>query len=81
MRAFYQLACAIVDNQMVRLVIFDIELENQIKTLGRLGVEVLFEFFEYLIYRHCSTFIDMGVLEIRLYGERSVVSSEIKRLF
>jgi len=48
--AFVQLAGAVIDHEVVSLVVFDVELEYQVQALCCVCVEVLFEFFKYLSY-------------------------------
>ena len=55
MGTFVHLAGTVVDFQVVGLVVFDIELEDQVQALCRVCVEVLFQLFKYLSYRHCFT--------------------------
>ena len=42
----------VLDDQVVVLVIFNVELEHQIHAFGGIGIEVLLEFLEYLGYGH-----------------------------
>ena len=64
MGAFSHLAGAILDNQVIGLVVLDVELEYQIQAFSCVRVKILFEFLEYLSYRHYFTLIDgcRGVL-------------------
>ena len=51
-------AGAVINNEVVGLVVLDVELEYQVQALCCVCVEVLFEFFKYLSYRHCFTLFD-----------------------
>ncbi len=57
MCAFLHVAGAVFDDDVVGFVVFNIELENQIQALCRVGVKALFHLVKNLSYRHCYTLL------------------------
>jgi hypothetical protein len=57
MSAFVHLAGAVINDEVIGLVVFDVELEYQVQALSCVCVEILFELFKYLSYRHCFTLL------------------------